>query len=406
MFHRPVTTTTTALGCGVLACALLVGLRPGAHAEDPSAPVPQVVISDRFTEARLGPLYAALTLVDGRLLRSGRRRIALEIVNQSDAPVHGTLRVLKTAAWEITPGMHFEFALDPGERLFQDFRASLPAYVGPGLYDFVVRMGAGGRDVGSLRASLVKPIDWLVIGPFEPPAAGERLEPESGVNLDGLVDGLDGRVAWRTVPDFAFDASGRLELDLVYGAAQMERCACAFTTFEATNTEALEWDVDGADVVLLNGRPLEPGHFASVRRGRNTVLARVCDRQGTWRLGLSLLDRDGAWVRGIDNDLSTLLDGFEAIRGNDRERGAAHRQWLFEYFNPNASDVRVLGSFNGWVPLELSRTGDGTWKRDLLLPPGRYAYKLSVDGHLDLDPNAERAEPDGFGGLNSVLIIR
>ena len=106
------------------------------------------------------------------------------------------------------------------------------------------------------------------------------------------------------------------------------------------------------------------------------------------------------------DDLVSLLDGFEAIRRGGAGQGAASRQVLVEYFNPNAREVKVLGSFNGWVPLDLKRSGAGNWTRDLLLPPGRYAYKLSVDGHLYLDPSARRSEPDGFGGQNSILIIR
>jgi hypothetical protein len=68
--------------------------------------------------------------------------------------------------------------------------------------------------------------------------------------------------------------------------------------------------------------------------------------------------------------------------------------------------VAVLGAFNAWVPVELDQTGNGDWRRDLLLKPGRYPYKLLVDGQLKPDPAAERFEPDGFGGRNSLLIVK
>jgi hypothetical protein len=279
-------------------------------------------------------------------------------------------------------------------------------YVSPGPYDFAVRVVVDGNELGSIRVSMVKPIDWLVIGPFVPPVGGEPLAPERGVNLDGTHDGLEGRVGWRAVPDFAFDGEGRLELDLVFGAPVSPRCACAFTVFEAAHTEALRWRAEGADVVLLNGLRLRARDAAVVHKGRNTLLVRTCERSGAWRLGVTLLGGDGAWVRGLDNDLTSLLDGFDAIRRGAGGFGAASRQVLIEYVNPKAHEVRVLGTFNGWVPVDLARDGTGVWTRDLLLPPGRYAYKLSVDGHLHLDPSAERTEPDGFGGHNSVLIIR
>ena len=142
-----------------------------------------------------------------------------------------------------------------------------------------------------------------------------------------------------------------------------------------------------------------------LRKGRNTIVVRACARQNSWRLGLELVGSDGAWVRGVDNDLATLLDGFDVLQ-RGREVGHAGRQILIEYAHPQARDVQILGSFNAWVPEPLKRSADGRWTRDLLLPPGRYAYKLQVDGQLTHNPAAERTEPDGFGGFNSLLIIR
>lgn len=386
--------------------ATAIGAAPIARAEDLAVPQSRAISSERFIQARLGPLDASLTLIDGRLLRTGRRHIQLELTNASQAQVAGDFRVLKTAAWQITPSTPFHFELDAGEKLIQEFQASLPMYVGPGLYDFAVRVAAGGHPLGSIRASLVKPIDWLVIGPFPPPEIGTQLAPERGVNLGADHDGLDGRVRWRAVPDFAFDREGRLELDLVFGPPVSPRCACAFTVFEAAQSEALDWRAEGADVVLLNGERLHTGDAAMLHKGRNSLLVRSCDRAGVWRLGVALLTDDGIWVGGLDNDLATLLDGFDALRRGIGGQGSANRQVLIEYVDPKAREVRVLGTFNGWVPVDLARSGAGVWTRDLLLPPGRYAYKLSVDGQLHPDPSAERREPDGFGGYNSVLIIR
>ncbi len=49
----------------------------------------------------------------------------------------------------------------------------------------------------------------------------------------------------------------------------------------------------------------------------------------------------------------------------------------------------------------------GIWEADVGgLAPGRYLYKILVDGsHWRDDPANPRKAPDGFGGLNSVLTI-
>lgn len=79
----------------------------------------------------------------------------------------------------------------------------------------------------------------------------------------------------------------------------------------------------------------------------------------------------------------------------------------FRYHGQSAS-VCVAGDFNGW-----SRDRDcladvsGEWVLDLPLAPGRYRYGLCRDGGApEPDPEAALAEDDGFGGRNSVLIVR
>jgi hypothetical protein len=276
----------------------------------------------------------------------------------------------------------------------------------PGPYDLALRVEVGGRDLGTLRTRLVKPIDWLLVGPFAHPAPGEALPPERGVNLDGRYDGLTSEVKWRTIPDIAFDATGGVELDIVYPDPGAEACACAFTAFETGVGTPIRWSADGVDRLFLNGVEVRIEAPAYLIQGRNSVLARVCARDGTWRLRLALLGEDGELVRDLDNDLEQLLDGFDAVRRGRVESSGSHQVVTLEYYDPGAQSVDVLGAFNAWVPLPLERSGAGNWKRDLLLPTGRYAYKLRVNGYMALDPASARSEADGFGGLNSILIVR
>ena len=82
---------------------------------------------------------------------------------------------------------------------------------------------------------------------------------------------------------------------------------------------------------------------------------------------------------------------------------------LFRLHTPEARDVRVLGSWDGWKQpgLALSQAAPGVWQGRLDAPaPGDYVYKFVSDGqHWLADPaNAARAG-DTYGGWNSVLSV-
>jgi hypothetical protein len=71
---------------------------------------------------------------------------------------------------------------------------------------------------------------------------------------------------------------------------------------------------------------------------------------------------------------------------------------LFSLVAPEANDVELVGSFNGWdrehsVPL--SRNPNGVWHATLDLPPGRHLYKYVIDGIWRPDPaNENRTAPN------------
>ena len=78
-----------------------------------------------------------------------------------------------------------------------------------------------------------------------------------------------------------------------------------------------------------------------------------------------------------------------------------------ELTEPAAKQVFVAGSFNGWKPdtTPLVPLGNGRWKGDLKLGPGRHEYLFVVDGHWRPDPSAKESVQNPFGGRNSVLKI-
>lgn len=93
----------------------------------------------------------------------------------------------------------------------------------------------------------------------------------------------------------------------------------------------------------------------------------------------------------------------EHIAGDGEVRAVS-----FEYFNPDAREVLLTGSFNGWQPSStpMSKQHGGRWFRELLLSPGTYEYRLVVDGQWQDDPMAERFVANSFGGLNCVLEVK
>ena len=92
--------------------------------------------------------------------------------------------------------------------------------------------------------------------------------------------------------------------------------------------------------------------------------------------------------------------------------GLPRREVVVQYSDPGATDVRIAGDFNGWVPdrdvrsLVQAEGARRTWTKILCLAPGRYEYRYVVDGEWREDPDNPNAVPSTVGGRNSVLLVR
>jgi 1,4-alpha-glucan branching enzyme len=85
------------------------------------------------------------------------------------------------------------------------------------------------------------------------------------------------------------------------------------------------------------------------------------------------------------------------------------RRVEFVLMAPEASEVVLVGDFNGWrpgaTPLRPSER-QGIWSVTVPLSPGRHEYAFLVDGkHWLPDPRAPRAPTNDFGSPNSVLTV-
>jgi 1,4-alpha-glucan branching enzyme len=77
---------------------------------------------------------------------------------------------------------------------------------------------------------------------------------------------------------------------------------------------------------------------------------------------------------------------------------------------PSAREVAVIGSFNGWNSAGWTMVRDqsrGLWTLSSALPPGSHEYVFLIDGTTPVaDTMATLNVDDGFGGRNSVLLVK
>jgi chromosome partitioning protein len=79
---------------------------------------------------------------------------------------------------------------------------------------------------------------------------------------------------------------------------------------------------------------------------------------------------------------------------------------VFSIKAPEASSVRLVGDFNGWVLDGNEMTPSGPiWTSTVKLDPGRYRYRYVIDGRWQSDPLNDAVEPAPFGGENSVFVL-
>ena len=73
-----------------------------------------------------------------------------------------------------------------------------------------------------------------------------------------------------------------------------------------------------------------------------------------------------------------------------------------------AKKVMIAGDFNNWMPIStpMQPAGRaGEWRMRLPLNPGRYRYRLVVDGKWITDPNNQYVEANQFGELNNIVEV-
>ena len=84
---------------------------------------------------------------------------------------------------------------------------------------------------------------------------------------------------------------------------------------------------------------------------------------------------------------------------------AAKQKVTFSLAAPAAKSVQLAGDFTNWqenaLPMKFTKSS-GIWKCTVLLAPGRYQYRLLVDGQWCDDPDCKVHQPNPHGGANCV----
>lgn len=124
--------------------------------------------------------------------------------------------------------------------------------------------------------------------------------------------------------------------------------------------------------------------------------------------------RFAPWANGA-HDYAALALELSAAPVCDEETPSEsdtiERRVVVRYREPGASDVRIAGDFNGWIPDKGVESridevdGARVWTKVLFLRPGTYHYRYVVDGRWSEDPENPRREPGPVGESTSVLVV-
>lgn len=137
---------------------------------------------------------------------------------------------------------------------------------------------------------------------------------------------------------------------------------------------------------------------SETKKRRVTTTAEVNSAHSKRLLKKSVVKRLEVAKTELARAVPLLLEHFQ---GPELER------IFLQVFHPDATEVFVAGSFNGWDPsaTPLQPQGDGRWAVELILGRGKYEYRFLVDGEWTDDPLSPAYVSNPFGGLNCILAV-
>jgi hypothetical protein len=370
---------------------------------------------------------AVLEMPQGK--RVGERPVPVELVLtcRADRDMEGTVEGNFLREFATTPSLPARFLVkNDSETTRLRLDVSPKGTLSPGRYPFSLRVIVDGKPIALFDETLVRPFRWLELGPFTRSDDVLRNGLRYQSDLTKTYRSGDGRtMRWREVPPQAIDAEGTLRTESLFPASGVP-CVLLYTAIDAPSRANFRWKLKTKDTVALwiNGEIMpsdeanrvdEKGGPVEVRKGPNSLLIAVCGEQAPGPLSFELSDDNGLPPANLNNELDTIIEGYERLTATEvgEQRHAPPeervREVVITYRDADAEEVSVIGSFNNWEPdaTPMKRDAKGFWTARLALPPGKYAYKLLVNRRMKIaDPSGPATEPDGFGGVNSILEVR
>ncbi len=369
------------------------------------------------------PVTYSIVFPQGRTMTSGSVPVEIEITKHVDRSYVLDTEWYSPAGLKPREGRVFELTmLDKATMGIVRMNIPVPTSCRPGGFPFVVKIFGNGEDWGKVSGSLFKHYQWVFVGPFptKENAMNVVYPPERSINLRERYPGVVSPISWAALPTRAYKDDGQVDLTSLL---PRESVGYLHTVIETSlEKQTTVWLSSGLPaVVFINGREVirietpSPGvarsAVATLSRGMNNILIKLASGD-TKRVFFQLGDEDDLTTDEFNNNLWELVDGFaEFYEQSQNQYGETEtaRIVTLTYRDTGANSVSVIGSFNGWSPANsnMRQSTPGQWEISLHLPPGRYAYRFLVNNNTQVvDPIAAMKEPDGYGGMNSVLYVR
>ncbi|MFO7965683.1 MAG: glycogen-binding domain-containing protein [Desulfobacterales bacterium] len=101
------------------------------------------------------------------------------------------------------------------------------------------------------------------------------------------------------------------------------------------------------------------------------------------------------------------MKGKKAVKKKAADTNQKRKKVVFCANFPDARAVCLVGDFNEWNDRKhpMKKNTEGRWEKYLLLYPGTYEYKFTVDGRWANDAENSLVCTNSFGTSNNFIVV-